>query len=123
MWAFGDAVVHEADLGAALGGHRPPTEAVRLGARTGIARWRAYLPDHGVESLRIEVTDWRTFWCGDPADDAPAVELDTWTLFRVLFGRRSRAQVAALPWSGDPTPVLDAGLPYPFRWAERDLVD
>jgi uncharacterized protein (TIGR03083 family) len=123
MWAFGDAVVHEADLAASVGGHRPPTEAVRLGTRTGIARWRVHLPDHGVVSLGIDVTDWRTFWCGNPTDDAVTVEVDTWNLFRLLFGRRSRAQVAALHWSTEPTPVLGAGLPYPFRWADDDLAD
>jgi hypothetical protein len=123
MWAFGDAVVHEADVTAAVGAERPPVEAVRLGTRSGIARWRAHLPDHGVGSLRVDVGDWREFWCGQPSDDALSLEVDTWDMFRLLFGRRSRSQVAALCWSNDPTPVLDAGLPYPFRWADQDLID
>jgi hypothetical protein len=96
MWAFGDAVVHEADVAGALGSERPPDEAVRLGARSGIARWRTHLPTCGVESLRLEVGDWRAFWCGEPSDDALALRVGTWELFRVLYGRRSRAQVAAL---------------------------
>jgi uncharacterized protein (TIGR03083 family) len=40
----------------------------------------------------------------------PALGLRTsaFELFRLRLGRRSRAQVAALDWSGDPEPVLDA---------------
>jgi hypothetical protein len=123
MWAFGDAVVHEADLGGALAAGRPPIEAVRLGARSGVVRWRAHLPEQGVASLRLVVTDWREFWCGEARSDATTLRVGTWDLFRLLYGRRSRSQVAALAWVGDPAPVLDAGLPYPFRWADRDLAD
>ena len=43
--------------------------------------------------------------------------------FRALFGRRTRAQVEAFEWSTDPAPWLDAGLPFPFSWADTDLVD
>lgn len=123
MWAFGDAVVHEADVAAAIGAERPPVEAVRLGTQSGIARWRAHLPDRGVGLLRVDVGDWREFWCGEPSEGALSLHVDTWELFRLLFGRRSRSQVAALGWSNDPTAVLEAGLPYPFRWADQDLFD
>ena len=34
------------------------------------------------------------------------VTADRWELLRVLAGRRSRAQIAALEWSGDPDPYL-----------------
>ena len=123
-WAFGDAVVHEGDLrgatsqrsgprdcgrtqpaglagplaaGAATGrlGSRARGPARRPGALDGFARSRA-----GVE-----------------------VEADLYEVFRGLAGRRSAAQVAGWSWSGDPSPCLTAGPPYPFRWARDPIVD
>ncbi|HEV7898536.1 MAG TPA: maleylpyruvate isomerase N-terminal domain-containing protein [Planosporangium sp.] len=44
---------------------------------------------------------------------------DAFTLGRVLMGRRSRQQVAALDWSGDPEPVLDRL--FVFGPAEADV--
>lgn len=123
MWAFGDAVVHEADLVGALGTGSPPTDPVRLGVRAGVARWRVHLADLGVGPLRLSVSDWRDFQVGEPADDALTLRTPTWELFRLLFGRRSRAQVASRDWSGAPDAVLDAGLPFPFHWADRDIVE
>lgn len=35
------------------------------------------------------------------------LETDPWEVFRFRFGRRSRAQLEALRWTGDPSPVLD----------------
>ena len=42
-------------------------------------------------------------------DGEPALELTTtwYEAFRWRMGRRSRSQLAALDWSGDPSPVLD----------------
>ncbi len=37
---------------------------------------------------------------------AVSVTADRWELLRVLGGRRSRSQIAALDWSGDPEPYL-----------------
>jgi len=46
---------------------------------------------------------------GPEAGDGPALELTTTTFeaFRFRLGRRSRAQLAAMAWNGDPEPVLD----------------
>ncbi len=45
-----------------------------------------------------------------PADDGEPVTLTTTTYeaFRWRLGRRSRAQLAAMDWSGDPSPFLDS---------------
>jgi hypothetical protein len=42
-------------------------------------------------------------------DGEPVLELTTtwYEAFRWRMGRRSRSQLAALDWSGDPSPVLD----------------
>ena len=44
---------------------------------------------------------------GDPAGEPGArVEADRFEVMRALAGRRSRAQIAALDWQGDPEPYL-----------------
>ena len=125
MWAFGDAVVHEGDLRPILApGTRVPTEHVALGLKAAIGRWRHHLGEAGAPTLRLQATDLRDWWLG-PHDDAEATTAATlgYDLFRALFGRRSRLQVEAWDWSGDPSPFLDLGLPFPFRWADGPLED
>lgn len=53
-------------------------------------------------TLRYEGKE-RTLGDGQPA---AAVEAERWELLRVLAGRRSRAQISALKWTGDPEPYL-----------------
>lgn len=123
MWAFGDAVVHEADLRPVLAsGTRIPAEAMALGLKAAVARWRAELGAAGVAPLDV-ATDLRTWRIGDPDTAAQTVTTTGHELFRALFGRRSRAQVEAWEWSCDPAPYLDVGLPYPFRWAGTTIED
>ncbi len=124
MWAFGDAVVHEADLRPVVApGTRIPDDALAMGLKTAIARWRAELGAAGVPPLDIVATDLRTWRVGDADAPAERVEATAYDLFRALFGRRSRSQAEAWTWSTDPAPYLDVGLPFPFRWATTDLVD
>ena len=102
VWpAVVNVVSHEHDIRGALG---------RPGARGSDAVWHAagWLLA-GLRSpvpLRITVED-AEFLAG-PAGE-PGLQLTT-TRFEALrwrMGRRSRAQLAALGWSGDPAPVLD----------------
>jgi uncharacterized protein (TIGR03083 family) len=57
--------------------------------------------------------DGEDYWTGPDssrgAGEGPALELTTTSFeaFRFRLGRRSRPQLAALAWSGDPAPVLD----------------
>ena len=124
MWAFGDAVVHEADLRPVIQpATRVPDDAHGMGLKTAIARWRSQLATAGVAPLDIVATGLRTWRVGDSDAVAERVETTSYELFRALFGRRSRPQVEAWAWSTDPAPYLDAGLPFPFSWATADLVD
>jgi hypothetical protein len=96
-----DIASHEQDIRGALG---------RPGARDTAAIW------HGAEWLLtvlttpvplrvgVEGAEFRT-----GPDDGTEVGLATsrFEAFRWRMGRRSRAQLAALDWSGDPAPVLD----------------
>jgi uncharacterized protein (TIGR03083 family) len=119
--ALGDAVVHEGDLREVLDpGSSPPSDVVALAVKAGVSRWRAVLAVAAVAPLHIVVPGNRDRWLGEhDAPGAVVLEVDDRELFRVLYGRRSRAEVASLAWSDDPAPFLDAGLPYPFRWAQR----
>lgn len=124
MWAFGDAVVHEADLRPVLApGTRVPEAPMALGLKAGIARWRGELEAAGVPPLDVIATDIGTWRVGDTDADAPTVKTSGHELFRALFGRRSMAQVEGWEWSCDPSVYLGVGLPYPFHWSGTALSD
>jgi uncharacterized protein (TIGR03083 family) len=96
-----DVASHEQDIRGAVGqpGARD-TEVIHQLARWLVTRLRTPVP------LRVTVGDAR-FHVGPEGD--PALELTTtwYEAFRWRMGRRSRSQLAALDWSGDPAPVLD----------------
>lgn len=124
MWAFGDAVVHEADLRPVLApGTHVPADGVALGLKAAISRWRQQLTAAGTPPLVIATPEGREWAVGDVDDDTTRVTAPSHELFRALFGRRSRPQVEAWDWSGEAAVYLDAGLPVPFRWAEEAVID
>ena len=96
-----DVASHEQDIRGAVGqpGARD-TEVIRELAGWLITRLRTPVP------LRVTVGD-RRFQVGP--DGGPVLELATtwYDAFRWRMGRRSRSQLAAMDWSGDPAPVLD----------------
>jgi uncharacterized protein (TIGR03083 family) len=102
VWpAVSDVVSHEQDIRGALGlpGARD-VEAIRLGAERLLMLLAPPVP------LRIEVEDGQ-FRVG-PQDGAElGLRTTRYEAFRWRLGRRSRAQLAGLDWSGDPSPVLD----------------
>jgi uncharacterized protein (TIGR03083 family) len=124
-WAFGDAVIHEADIRGALGNGRVPDDAVQLSLRNTLARWhREVLKPAGFETVHVQLTDGPEQWLGQHDDPgAPRLEVPTHELFRGLAGRRSIQQARDWVWSIDPEPILRLGLPYPFRWANSGLAD
>jgi len=96
-----DVASHEQDIRGAVGqpGARD-TEVIRELAGWLLTRLRPPVP------LRVTVGDTR-FQVGSEGE--PVLELATtwYEAFRWRMGRRSRSQLAALDWSGDPVPVLD----------------
>lgn len=96
-----DIASHEQDIRGAVG--RPgarDTEAVRQCAGVAIEDLAPPVP------LRVTVED-AQFRVGP--EDGAELGLTTcrFEALRWRMGRRSRAQMAALDWSGDPAPVLD----------------
>ena len=123
-WAFGDAVIHEADIRGALGSNRVPQDAVLLGLRGSIGRWRRVLGKARTPTLILRASDARDWRLGALDDPHPViVEAPSYEVFRALAGRRIQHQVRGWDWSDDPEPYLIAGLPYPFSWAPLDLSD
>lgn len=123
-WAFGDAVVHEADLRAALGERRVPLDAVALALKGQIARWREVVGGAGLPALLLRCPDLRDWWLGEHDDPGAVVaEAPAYEVFRALAGRRSEAQIRSWTWSADPSPHLAAGLPYPFSFAAEAVVE
>jgi uncharacterized protein (TIGR03083 family) len=101
-----DLVTHEHDLRGALGlpGGRDSEayEVGRKGFHVGLAKT---IEERGMPGLRLTAGDGWSFDAGpDPVTTVHAP--DSFELFRALAGRRSRAQVLAYEWSGDPQPYL-----------------
>ena len=97
-----DVASHEQDIRGALG--RPGARdcpAVQQMADWLLQRLRTPVP------VRVTVED-AEFLAG-AAGEEPVLGLRTtrFEAFRWRMGRRSRDQLAALDWSGDPAPVLD----------------
>jgi uncharacterized protein (TIGR03083 family) len=96
-----DIASHEQDIRGALGlpGGRD-TEVIRWASTTLINRLTPPVP------MRVTVED-AEYRVGPEEGDELRLSTCRYDVFRWRFGRRSRAQLAALDWSGDPSPVLD----------------
>jgi uncharacterized protein (TIGR03083 family) len=96
-----DVTSHEQDIRGALGlpGARD-NEALLVMAGWLLARLRTPVP------LRVTVED-AEFRAGPDGDPVLGLRTTRFEAFRWRMGRRSRNQLAALDWSGDPAPVLD----------------
>jgi uncharacterized protein (TIGR03083 family) len=96
-----DVTSHEQDIRGALNlpGARD-NEALLVMAGWLLERWRAPVP------VRVTVED-AEFRIGPDGDPVLGLRTTRFEAFRWRMGRRSRDQLAALDWSGDPAPVLD----------------
>jgi uncharacterized protein (TIGR03083 family) len=96
-----DVASHEQDIRGALGlpGARD-NEAIRQMAGWLLERLRTPVP----VCVTVEDAQFRAGPGGDPVLGLRTTRFDA---FRWRMGRRSRGQLAALDWSGDPAPVLD----------------
>lgn len=112
---LGDIVVHEHDIRDALG---------RPGARDSAALH--CVSDQLLRKLatpvpvRITVED-GDYRCGPDGDSEIDLKTTRFEAVRWRTGRRSRGQMAAMAWSGDPAPVLDHL--YMFGPTAVDLVE
>jgi uncharacterized protein (TIGR03083 family) len=115
-----DLVVHLHDVGHALG---HPIDRDDVATVSGGRTYAARTPDRLAEAtglgVVIELSDGSRFAPSQGvAPEPPALTLRAtpYDVLRSITGRRSRREVAALDWAGDPTPVLDHLCPYgPLR--------
>ncbi len=96
-----DVTSHEQDIRGALNlpGARD-NEALLVMAGWLLEQWPAPVP------VRVTVED-AEFRVGPDGDPVLGLRTTRFEAFRWRMGRRSRDQLAALDWSGDPAPVLD----------------
>ena len=96
-----DVASHEQDIRGALGlpGARD-NEAIQQMAGWLLARLRTPVP------VCVTVED-AEFRAGPEGEPVLGLRTTRFEAFRWRMGRRSREQLAALDWSGDPAPVLD----------------
>lgn len=99
-----DAWHHEQDLRGALGLTGTPAPEESLAVLTYFAKGLRRRWD-GLPPLRI-VGDTQTWEVGD-GEPVATLRATDFELARQLVGRRSRAQLEAMDWTGDPTPFLD----------------
>jgi uncharacterized protein (TIGR03083 family) len=101
-----DVACHEHDLRGAL--KRPggrDSDTVDQALQAGVGALDRRLRDGGCRGLRLRAAE--TEWFVGPDQPGVSLTAEPFVLFRLLFGRRSRAQMAALQWTGDPGPYLD----------------
>ena len=104
-----DVLTHEADIRGALRAGRPPDTAWTAALELAWPLFRERLSHLG--ELTILAGDQRlTTGSGEMDSTKPAtmVEVDIYEFWRSMLGRRSRAQMAAWKWTGNPEPYLQA---------------
>ena len=96
-----DAGAHELDVRNAVGdrGGRD-TDVVTIGATV-------LLKGLQVPRPLVVRTEWAEVRVGPEDGEPVTLTTTTYEAFRWRLGRRSRAQLAAMDWSGDPAPYLD----------------
>jgi uncharacterized protein (TIGR03083 family) len=122
-----DLLCHEADIRGALELPRVPDEGWQASLDEFASflvefepvlsrRWR--LPDTG--TVVVQAGD-RSYVLGAGDPSASVTVPEPYELWRAMFGRRSRRQMAAWQWSTDPQPYLD-DLPF-FDTTTEDLTE
>jgi hypothetical protein len=115
-----DVVAHHHDIRGALG--RPgarDTETAAWAMQQTANRLRGLATAAKVPPLRL-VLDGREELCGDGAA-AATLATSSFELFRASLGRRSRDQLQAMGWDGDPSAYLEV-LPI-FGPTTSDIVE
>lgn len=103
-----DALTHEQDIrGALAAGPAITPEELRFCTSLYAFGCGYGLKKAGIPPLSIKATDTDFAFTAGIGDPQASVRASEFELFRALSGRRSRSQVAAYEWDGDPAPYLD----------------
>lgn len=116
-----DEWTHEQDVRAAVGAPRPADdELVDWILDRAVPSWIRRADRRGLPSLEVR-SGGRTWAPDDPAQ--VVLEVEPFEAARVLTGRRSAAQFAALGWSGTDDPLAYAPVLVAFSLADHDVED
>ena len=103
----GDLIVHIHDIQDALGMDQDGgSDATTAGAHRYVPQLQERVHERLGIGLDVELTD-GTSWPGPGSYRRVSLRTTPYDFLRSVTGRRSRAEVAALDWTGDPTPILD----------------
>lgn len=105
----GDLIIHVQDIQHAL---ELPIDRSHPASLVGAERYVPHLQERVMERMgvgvAVELTDGGSYPAPDAAKGDPlTLRTSAYDYLRSVSGRRSRAQVEALDWTGDPTAVLD----------------
>lgn len=115
-----DLVVHELDLHYALGRPGPPPEeGVRALLPSRLDLLAVQVEAEGLPG--IEVATEQTSRVVGPGPPAASVRGGAVDLHRSLHGRRTRDQVRAMAWEGDPDPYLPLWPGWVFSYPEAPI--
>jgi uncharacterized protein (TIGR03083 family) len=101
-----DLWAHTHDIRGALG--RPADRDCGLtmyAVNVPMAGYRASWQDTGLDPINV-VTPTKEWSLGE-GEPVATLRTETWELGRMLLGRRSRDQMTAMNWTGDPEPFVD----------------
>lgn len=103
-----DVLTHEQDMLGALGRQRAITDEQLRFCTTRFAMGCGFgFTKSGIQALRIEATDTDFAVTAGEGDPVATVRAPEFELFRALAGRRSRGQVEAFAWQGDPAAYVE----------------
>lgn len=104
----GDLIIHIHDVQHALG-HE--IDRCDLATRVAADRYAPTLQERAMEQMQLgialELTDGDTYPAPQGATSTSGLRCSSYDFLRSVTGRRSRQQVEALDWDGDPTALLD----------------
>jgi uncharacterized protein (TIGR03083 family) len=119
MFVVFDVWSHFQDVRGTLGVERILPNHTRYVARNAAKGFQRRYESSGAPPLRVRTRDFSyVFGAGDPTVE---LRTDDYELLRIVFGRRSRAQIKAADWSDDPEPFIDHL--HLFDLPEQDLTD
>ena len=105
---IGDTLHHEFDLRNAYGNiEGRDLLDVQFSAAGHVKSLRRTFDAAGLPTLRIEASDSGMGWDIGYEDPEATLSATSFELMRVIAGRRTRDEVLALEWTGDPVPYLD----------------
>lgn len=120
--AIGDLLHHEFDLRNAYGNTEDRDRLdIQFAAAGAVKSMRVTFSSLNLPTIRVEANDSGLGWDIGYGDPVIVLTASSFELFRAIGGRRTRGEMAALGWDGDPEPFLDHMTPAHLHIRETSL--